>query len=117
MNHGTSRGYRCGCRCEPCLEAKQTEKARTTANRRARESGAPKPFFATRACHDCPFRLDWWAIRTVAREKVRMDLRPAERREVVRLNAGKMSGTELGELLGVTKRTVERYKTEFGVTA
>lgn len=56
--------------------------------------------------------IDWLAVHWVASERIRLPLNRAERIEVVRRLVGKLSGTEIGALIGVTDRTVERYKDE-----
>lgn len=59
--------------------------------------------------------VDWWAVNVVVTERIQglaRALNKAERLEVVRRLVGKLSAAELGELLGVTGRTIERDKLE-----
>lgn len=56
--------------------------------------------------------IDWQAVEWVAVERIRLPLNKVERVEVVRRLVGKLSAGELGELLGVTARAIERYKAE-----
>ncbi|OIN79989.1 DUF7368 family protein [Mycobacterium malmoense] len=59
--------------------------------------------------------VDWWAVNVVVTERIQglaRALNKAERIEVVRRLVGKLSAAELGELLGVTGRTIERDRVE-----
>lgn len=56
--------------------------------------------------------IDWLAVDWVVTERIRLPLNKAERIEVVRRLVGRLSSAELGDLLGVEKRTIERDKAE-----
>jgi len=56
--------------------------------------------------------VDWRAVGWVVNERIRMPLNKAERLEVVRRLTDRMHANELGELLGVTGRQIERDKAE-----
>ena len=43
INHGTVRGYKSGCRCDPCTEANTEAKRRERERRRAREGKPAAP--------------------------------------------------------------------------
>ncbi|AXN43426.1 hypothetical protein MM1218R_01478 [Mycobacterium marinum] len=59
----------------------------------------------------CGTDVDWLAVEWVVTERIRLPINAAERREVVRRLAGKLTSAEIGELLGIAKRSVDRILT------
>ncbi|MDV7195895.1 hypothetical protein, partial [Mycolicibacterium fortuitum] len=72
--------------------------------------GADPETLADRARAAASPEIDWRAVEWVVRERIRMPLNRAERREVVLRLAGQLNDTEIGELLDMTKAAVLKLR-------
>ncbi|QBP31738.1 hypothetical protein SEA_PIPER2020_59 [Mycobacterium phage Piper2020] len=73
--------------------------------------GADPETLADRARTAANPEIDWRAVNWVVRERVRMPLNRAEKREVALQLAGKATDAEIGDLIGMTKHAVEKLRT------
>lgn len=72
--------------------------------------GADAETLADRARAAASPEIDWRAVEWVVRERIRMPLNRAERREVVLRLTGQLTDTEIGDLLGLSKDAVLKLR-------
>ncbi|OBK09042.1 hypothetical protein A5746_00980 [Mycolicibacterium conceptionense] len=72
--------------------------------------GADPETLADRARNAAHPEIDWRAVDWVVKERVRMPLNRAERREVVLQLTGQLHDSEIGDLLGLSKDAVQKLR-------
>lgn len=72
--------------------------------------GADPETLADRAKGAANPEVDWRAVEWVVKERVRMPLNRAERREVVLQLTGRLSDAEIGELIGLSRDAVQKLR-------
>lgn len=72
--------------------------------------GADAETLADRAKTAANPEIDWRAVEWVTRERVRMPLNRAEKREVTRQLTGVLSDAEIGDLIGLSRDAVLKLR-------
>lgn len=79
--------------------------------------GADSETLADRARAAASPEVDWRAVEWVVRERIRMPLNRAERREVVLRLTGQLNDSEIGDLLGLSGDAVLKLRHRAAVSA